>query len=252
MLSVLLLVSCNQTTAVNSNKAQTAALTVSAATSLKDALTEIQSLLPQQLSNTTATYNFGASGALQQQIEQGAPADVFISAAKKQMDALQQKGLLLNETRTNLLRNQLVLIVPQNSTGITSFEDLKRDRVKKVALGEPKSVPAGQYAEEVLTALKIDQAVKPKAVYAKDVRQALNYVESGNADAGIVYLSDAKSSNTVKVVATAAENLHSPVIYPIAVLKRTQSPDAAKGFVQFLTSDRAKTVFEKYGFSARL
>lgn len=226
-------------------------MTVSAAASLKDALAEIQRFLSEQVTDTTVTYNFGASGALQQQIEQGAPADVFISAAKKQMDALQQKGLLLNDTRINLLKNQVVLIVPKNSSGITSFEDLRSDRVNRVALGEPKSVPAGQYAEEILTALKLDQAVKPKAVYAKDVRQALNYVETGNAAAGIVYLSDAKQSNAVKVVATAAENLHSPVIYPIAVLKNSKSPQNAKSFVRFLSGDRAKTIFEKYGFTTR-
>ncbi|MBD0345494.1 MAG: molybdate ABC transporter substrate-binding protein, partial [Coleofasciculus sp. Co-bin14] len=133
--------------------------------------------------------------------------------------------------------------------GISDFKDLSSDRIKKIALGEPKSVPAGKYAEEVLTSQKILDKVKVKSVLAKDVRQVLNYVETGNADAGIVYLSDAKSSDKVKVVATASEQSHAPVVYPIAVLKTSKNVDAAKEFVQFLSSDTAKVVFEKQGFT---
>ncbi|GAP99409.1 molybdate ABC transporter substrate-binding protein [Leptolyngbya sp. NIES-2104] len=241
-LIALLIVNCQRSTT------PPATLTVSAAASLKDALEQIQPLYEQQ-QPVKLTYNFGSSGALQQQIEQGAPADVFISAAPKQMDALQQKGELINETRRDLLRNQIVLIVPRTTTGVASFQDLASDRVRRVGLGEPKSVPAGTYAQEVLTALKLLDAVKPKAVYAKDVRQVLNFVESQNADAGIVYRSDALSSDQVKIVATAPETSHSPVIYPIAVLKRTPNRDAAQKFVQFLSSDAAKAVFGKQGFS---
>jgi molybdate transport system substrate-binding protein len=256
--SLLLVVGCNQ--AVNNQNsspsspalnsaAPSTKLTISAAASLKDAMEEIKPLYSKEKSNVTLTYNFGSSGALQQQIEQGAPADVFISAAAKQMDALQQKSLLLDGTRKDLLRNQVVLIVPEKGTAITGFKDLTSDRIKKIAIGEPKSVPAGKYAQEVLTKQKIFDPIKAKVVYAKDVRQVLNYVESGNADAGIVYLSDAKSSNKVKVVETAPENSHSPVVYPLAVLKSSKNPDAAKDFVQFLFGNQAKTVFEKQGFT---
>lgn len=252
-LSLLLVVGCNQTTipksSTTSPASQSATLTISAAASLKDAMEEIKPLYANQNSNVKLTYNFGSSGALQQQIEQGAGVDIFISAATKQVDALQKKGLLLDGTRKDLLKNQVVLITPQNSTVVADFKDLTKPSVKKIALGEPKSVPAGQYAQQVLTSSKIFDQIKSKTVYAKDVRQALNYVESGNADAGIVYLSDAKSTPKVKIVATAPENTHSPVVYPIAVLKNSKNVDAAKDFVQFLSGNQAKTVFEKQGFT---
>lgn len=259
LLSFLVFVGCSQTATTTPNQtnspanspvSSSATLTVSAAASLKDAMEQVQPLYNQQKSNVKLTYNFGSSGALQRQIEQGAGADVFVSAATKQMDALEKQGLLLEGTRKNLLKNQLVLIVPQNSTVVTDFKDLTKPTVKKIALGEPKSVPAGEYAQQVLTNLKILDQVKPKAVYAKDVRQALNYVESGNVDAGIVYLSDAKSSPKVKIVATAADNTHSPIVYPVAVIKSSKYPDAAKDFVQFLSGEQAKAVFEKQGFAS--
>ncbi|BAY08274.1 molybdate ABC transporter substrate-binding protein [Calothrix sp. NIES-2098] len=254
LISFLLIVGCSQTTTSNpsstvSPAAQTTTLTVSAAASLKDAMDEIKPVYSKQKPNVSLTYNFGSSGALQQQIEQGAGVDVFISAATKQIDALAQKGLLVDGTRKDLLKNQIVLIAPQNSTVVTDFKDLASPSIKKIALGEPKSVPAGQYAQQVLTSLKILDQVKSKAVYAKDVRQALNYVESGNADAGLVYFSDAKSTPKVKIVGTASEKTHSPIIYPIAVLKSSKNVDAAKDFVQFLSGNEAKTVFEKQGFT---
>ncbi|MDZ7960418.1 MAG: molybdate ABC transporter substrate-binding protein [Aulosira sp. DedQUE10] len=252
--SLLFFIGCNQTSQPNptstaSPKAQVVNLTVSAAASLKDAMNEIKLLYSKEQPNINLTYNFGSSGALQQQIEQGARVDIFISAANKQIDALKQKGLLVDGSRKDLLKNQLVLIVPKNSNIATDFPDLASPRIKKIALGEPKSVPAGQYAQQVLTSLKLADQVKSKSVYAKDVRQALNYVESGNVDAGIVYLSDAKSTPKVKIVVTAPENSHSPIVYPIAVLKSSKYIDAAKNFVQFLSGNAARTVFEKQGFS---
>lgn len=192
------------------------------------------------------TYNFGASGALQQQIENGAPVDIFISAAKKQMDALESKNLLIKETRHNLLTNQLVLIVPKSSMGINNFRQLTGSNVKKIALGEPKSVPVGQYAEEVFKKLGVLEQVKAKFVLGNNVRQVLAAVEAGNVDAGIVYLTDAKTSNLIKVVAT--ENLHSPIVYPIAILKESKNLDKAKEYLQFLDSKKAKAIFKKYGF----
>lgn len=223
-------------------------LLVSAAASLKEALDEIKPLYQQSKPGTTINYNFGASGALQQQIEQGAPADIFISAARRQVDALESKGLLLPGTRSILARNRLVLVVPRNVTGVTSFFNLRDTKIRRIAIGEPRSVPAGQYAEQVLQKLKILPGVKSKLVYANNVRQVLASVESGNADAGLVYVTDAKISNQVKVVVAADEKYHSPIIYPLAVLKSSKSPDAAKDFVQFLSSDQAKAVLKKYGF----
>ncbi|WYL97301.1 MAG: molybdate ABC transporter substrate-binding protein [Gloeotrichia echinulata IR180] len=223
-------------------------LLVSAAASLKEALEEIKPIYQQSKPNTNLNYNFGASGALQQQIEQGAPADIFISAAKKQVDALQQKGLLVPGTRTIIAKNRLVLVVPKNVVGVTRFYNLKDDKIKKIAIGEPRSVPAGQYAEQVLDKLKILPQIKSKLVYTNNVRQVLASVESGNADAGLVYATDAKISDKVKVVVVADEKYHSPIIYPVAVLKNSKNVDAAKEFVQFLSSSQAKAVLKKYGF----
>lgn len=234
--------------APNSVVTQSNTILVSAAASLKEALEEVKPLYKQTKPNVNVTYNFGASGALQQQIENGAPADIFVSAAKKQMDALQSKNLILVDTRSNLLTNKLVLIVPKNSSGITSFRQLTDSKVKKIAVGEPRSVPAGQYAEEVFKNLGISQQIKSKLVLGNNVRQVLSFVESGNADAGIVYATDAKISPQVKQVATAPANSHSPIIYPVAVLKSSKNAAAAKGYVQFLSSNRAGSVFQKYGF----
>ena len=227
---------------------QRTSLNVSAAISLSQALGEIKTVYQSSNPNITITYNFGASGALGQQIQQGAPVDVFFSAATNQMDALQQANLLINETRRNLLTNRLVLITPKNGVVLSDFKQLTDARIKKIAIGEPKSVPVGQYAQEMLMKIGILQQILPKLVLGNNVRQVLTFVESGNADAGIVYATDAKASPKVAVRATAAANLHSPILYPLAVMKSSRNPAAAKAFVEFLAGDRAKIVFQKYGF----
>jgi molybdate transport system substrate-binding protein len=224
-------------------------LLVSAAASLKDALAELKPVFEKSQPKIAVNYNFGASGALQQQIEQGAPADIFFSAAKKQMDALESKGYILPETRRDLLTNSLVLVVPTKSQlTITDLKQLTGDNVKRIAVGEPKSVPVGQYTEQVFQKLKILDRVKPKLVLGNNVRNVLAAVESGNADAGFVYITDAKTSNQVKVALTVASDLHSPIVYPIAVLKASKNAGAAKQFVQFLEDKQAQTTFEQYGF----
>jgi molybdate transport system substrate-binding protein len=226
------------------------ALTVSAAASLTDAMNEIKGLYAKEKPNVTLTIQYGGSGTLQQQIEQGAPVDVFMSAAPTQMDALQNKSLLLEGTRKDLLTNKVVLIVPADSTaGITDFKDLAGSKVKRIAIGDPKSVPAGQYANEIFTKLGLTDKLKDKLVLAKDVRTVLTYVESGEVEAGVVFLTDAKTSTKAKVVVEAPESSHSPVIYPAAVIKSSKSADAAKDFLAYLGSASAKAVFEKYGFS---
>jgi len=223
-------------------------LLVSAAASLKDSLEEIKPLYRKTRPDVNVVFNFGASGALLQQIEQGAPADIFISAAKRQMDALDQKGALVAGTRTNLAKNKLVLIVPKKSRAVINFRSLKQPEIKRIAIGEPRSVPAGQYAEQVLRKLNLWDEVKPKLVFANNVRQVLAAVESGNADAGMVYITDAKISSKVKVVVIADESYHSPIVYPMAVLKSSKNIDAAKALVQYLSSSEAKEVLRKYGF----
>lgn len=227
----------------------TTELTVSAAISLKDALDEIRSTYLAQHAGVALAINYAASGTLALQIEQGAPVDVFLSAAPKQMDDLQTKGLLAEGSRRDLLRNEIVLVVPKDSTGVTSFQDLLKPSVKHVALGEPTSVPAGQYAQEVLTKLGIAEAVNAKAVFAKDVRQVLTYVETGDADAGIVYSTDALESAKVRVAAQAPEDSHAPVIYPVGVIKGSKNAAAAADFEAFLSGPQARAIFQKYGFS---
>lgn len=249
ILSGTLAIGCNRVQEISgSSSAPTTELTVSAAASLKESLEAIQPLYIKEHPEVTLTYNFGSSGSLQQQIEQGAPVDVFISAAAKQMDALEKKDLLAEGTRQDLLKNELVLVVAKDNSNVNQFKDLTNDAVQKVALGEPESVPAGKYASEVLTSLNITDAVKAKAVYGKDVKQVLNYVATGNTDAGIVYKTDALNSNTVKIVETAAPNTHAPIVYPIAVLKSSKNLDAAKSFLTFLEGETATKTFEQYGF----
>ncbi len=198
----------------------------------------------------TITPNFASSGTLQQQIENGAPTDVFISAGAAQMDALQKQELILNDTRKDLLKNKVVLIVPSDSTlDLTSFTDLTNDKVKKVAIPDPKSTPSGMYGQQAFDELGITAQIQSKLIIGSDVRQVLTYVESGNADAGIVYSTDALTSSKVKVVASAPDDINAKVVYPVAVIKASKNPDAAKDYENFLFSNQAKTVFEKYGFT---
>ncbi len=225
-------------------------LNVSAALSLTDVLKEINALYIQENPDITITPNFASSGTLQQQIEQGAPVDVFISAAATQMDNLQNGNLVLTDTRKNLLNNSVVLIVPIDSTlDITSFNDLILDKVKQIAIGDPKSVPAGKYAQQTFDKLGITEQVKSKEVLGNDVRQVLTYVETGNVEAGIVYATDALISTKVKVVASAPAEINAKIVYPVAVIKASKNVDAAKAYIAFLFSDEAKVIFEKYGFT---
>lgn len=228
---------------------QTSTLLVAAAASLQKALQEVTPLYVQANPNQTINYNFAASGALQQQIEQGAPADVFISAAAKQMKALQEKGLLELGTQKNLLTNQLVLIVPkQTSVSLTDFKQLIQPEVRRISVGEPRSVPAGQYATEVMKNLGILEQVQSKFVLGNNVKSVLTAVETGDVDAGIVYITDAKGSDKVTIAATVDQKLHAPIVYPVAVLKASKLLDESKRYVEFLQSSRTKAVFEKYGF----
>ena len=193
-------------------------------------------------------FNLGSSGTLQRQIEQGAPVDVFISASAEELDRLESRGLILPGSRKNLVGNTVVLIVPAGSFAIKGFQDLTRPAVKLVSIGEPQTVPAGKYASQVLAYLGIYDELKPKLVLAKDVRQVLTYVETSNVNAGIVYATDARISAKVKVVATAPDDSHSPIIYPIAIVKGSHNEAAAKDFEMFLLSPQSQHIFRKYGF----
>lgn len=225
-------------------------LTISAAASLTESLNEIKTLYAKKAPNVTLTFNFGASGTLQTQIENGAPADLFLSAGKKQMDTLVSKQLIDPATAKNLLLNELVLVVPADSKlAITKIEDLAKDEVKKLAVGTPESVPAGSYAKETLTYYKLWETLQPKIVLTKDVKQVLSYVETGNTEAGFVYKTDASSSKTAKILLTADPASHAAIEYPIGVVKASKQPAAAKEFYSYLQTKEALDVFVKYGFS---
>lgn len=225
-------------------------LTIAAAASLKDAMAEIATAYQTVAPDVSLTITYGASGSLQTQIEQGAPVDIFMSAGAKQMDALEEGNLLLEGTRANLLSNKLVLIVPADSDkAISSFEDLATDRVDLVALGDPKSVPAGQYAEQVLTSLNILDKVKAKTNYGTDVRQVLTWVESGDVDCGVVYATDAATSDKVTVVCEAPADVAPKINYPVAVIASSKQATAAQDFLNYLKTSDAAAIFEKYSFT---
>lgn len=256
VLSSVLLIGCQNSETIQSEQSaletsSTTELTVSAAASLQDAMKAIKPLYETAYPDREIIYNFASSGSLQRQIEQGAPVDVFISAAIDKMDALEEKDLIITETRRDLLKNQMVLVTEKgNKTNlkITDFKDLNTDQVNLIALGEPESVPAGRYAQEVLVSLNIADKVNSKAVYGKDVRQVLNYVATGNVEAGIVYRTDAQVSDNVEIIAIAPEDSHSPVIYPVAVIKDSDTPEIGKELIEFFNTDEAQAVFEEYGF----
>lgn len=225
-------------------------INVQAAISLKKALETIQKQYQKSHPEVAISYNFGASGTLQKQIEEGAPADLFISAGKNQMDQLVTKGLALKDTVVPLVGNKLVLItnransVPvSNLNGLTSVSGT-------IAIGIPETVPAGKYAKDSLQYLKIWDALKSRLIYGNDVQQVLTYVASGNADYGLVYQTDARSSDKVKVIAIAPANSNKPIIYPAALLKNASDSKAAKEFLQYLQSKEAQKVFQESGFTA--
>lgn len=225
------------------------ALTVSAAISLKDAFDEIGRAFRAK-SGRTVNFNYGASGTLQRQIENGAPVDLFASAGERQMDELEKKGLIEAETRRDFARNSLVLIVPKGAQpGIAGFADLTKPEVKKIAVGNPQTVPAGQYAEESLKNMNLRSRLTGKLILGENVRQVLEYVRRGETDAGIVYATDARTAGDgVAVVATADEKSHSPIRYPLALVRDGKRAEAAREFADFVGSGEAREILRKYGF----
>ncbi|MGM1050268.1 MAG: molybdate ABC transporter substrate-binding protein [Bacillota bacterium] len=237
------------TPASSEQPVETVELTISAAASMTDALMEIQKTYESKNQNIKLNFNFGASGALQQQIEQGAPADLFLSASVKNMTALVEKQLIDANQQANLLNNELVVVVPvDGKTSIENIADLTKPEVKNVAIGIPESVPAGNYAKEALTNAKLWDGLQAKSVQAKDVRQVLQYVETGNADAGFVYKTDALTSDKVKVAFAVDPNTYDTIQYPIGIIKATKNNKEAENFYTYLQSQEALDVFTKYGF----
>ncbi|MBI2953365.1 MAG: molybdate ABC transporter substrate-binding protein [Chloroflexi bacterium] len=222
---------------------------VSAAISLKDAFDEIEREFEKDNPDVTVTFNYGASGSLQLQIEQGAPVDVFASAGQAEMDALERKGLLVPGSRDIFAANSAVLIVPRDSSlPIGSFSDLARPEIKRIAIGNPSSVPAGAYARQILQHAGVWDQIQTRLVFSQNVRQVLTYVEQGNVEAGIVYSTDAATSSKVEVVAVATEKSSQPVLYPIAVVAGSRQLREAKAFVEMVSGAKGEAILIKHGF----
>lgn len=231
-------------------EAEKVELTILAAASLTDVCDELKEIYEAEHENVTLTFSYGSSGALQTQIEAGAPADIFMSAATNQMEALEEEGLMKEDSVIELLENKVVLIVPKGSTSrIAKFADLATSKVAMVALGEPESVPVGQYSEEILAYLGILEQVKDKANYGSDVRTVLSWVEEGAVDCGVVYATDAYISDKVEIVCEAPEGSCRKVIYPAGIVKASEYQEEAAEVMKFLKSDEAAEKFESYGFT---
>jgi molybdate transport system substrate-binding protein len=247
----------NQSTDQSSENKETAfektkkvELTVSAAASLKDVMTAIQSTYKKEHPEVELKFNYGGSGALQQQISQGAPVDLFFSAAEDKFDQLVDNGDIAKENGVDLVGNELVLVVPEEEQStVKSFHDLAKKDVDRISIGTPESVPAGKYAKESLDKMDVWKDVESKVVYAKDVRQVLSYVETGNVGAGIIYKTDALISDKIKIIATADPQTHTPIIYPLGVIKDSKHYEEAKDFYNYLQNDEALKVFKDYGFT---
>lgn len=225
-----------------------AELTVHAAASLTDAMKEIAATYEKQ-SGDKLQLNFGASSLLARQIEEGAPADLFLSADEAKMDNLENKGLLLPGTRRSLLSNLLVIVVSNDAHAAPkSASDLVKPEYKKIALAQPDSVPAGIYAREYLQKLGLWEKVKDKVVPTENVRAALAAVESGNVEAGFVYKTDSLISKKVKVAVEISATEGPKISYPIAVIKSSKEPEHAKKLEEYLAGPEARKVFEKFGF----
>jgi molybdate transport system substrate-binding protein len=224
-------------------------IVVSAAASLSDVMGEAATLYEARHPEIRVLTNYGGSGALEQQIRQGAQVDVFVSAGVRQMDALEGSGLVRAGTRTVVARNELVLAVPAGREGVGSFADLAAAGAGRVAMGAPESVPAGEYARETLVAQGLWDEVRAKLIYTTDVRQALAYVARGEVDAALVYRTDAMGARGVRVAAVAPEGTHEPIVYPAAVPTTAPTPAEAERYLAFLATPDARAIFRRFGFA---
>lgn len=225
-------------------------ITVAAAVSLRDALTDIAARFTKETSHDVR-FVFGSSGQLMGQVRNGAPIDLFISAADKQVDDLLKEKLVLEETRRVVAGNTLVLIVPAGAAAPpNSFADLGDSRHKRVAIGDPRTVPAGDYAMQVLAALKVKDAVADRTIHGTNVRQVLSYVERGEVAAGIVYLTDAlESGDNVRIVERAKSDLHTPIRYTAIVVKATKHQPVTQQFLDYLQTTQSRKLLEAKGFT---
>ena len=240
------------TEAAAENAGEQTELMVAAAASLQYVMEdEIKPAFEAANPDIALTFTFDSSGKLQTQIEEGAPADVFFSAAKKQMTALQDESMIDADSVVELLENKITLIVPKGSeTGITGFEDITK--AENIAIGDPESVPAGQYAQEAFESLGMWEDVQAKASLGTNVTEVLSWVSEGSADAGVVYLTDATTSDQadkIDIIGYAPEGSCKKVIYPVGIVSASEHKEAAAKFIEYLQTEEGLAAFEKYGFS---
>ncbi len=202
----------------------------------------------EKMSDSNLVLNFGSSGALKKQIQEGAPCDIFISASKDHMDDLVKEGFVIENTEIDLLANTLTLIAAKEKAHIVSLDNLTDDRIESISIATPDSAPVGKYSKQALEKLGIWDKVTQKLVYAKDVKQVLEYVDSGNADCGFVYHSDAITLDDGVVIEKVDKNLHAPILYPVGIIKESKNIEAAEAFLDFLIAENIKDIFRKYGF----
>lgn len=223
-------------------------ITVSAAASLTDAFKELGPRFEASKPGATVRFNFAASGVLLQQISQGAPVDVFVSADQETMTRAADQKLIDTDTRRDFARNSLVLVEPaKDGVGLKSLQDLTGAQVKKIAVGKTATVPAGRYTKQVLDAANLWSTLEPKMVQADSVRQVLDYVGRGEADAGFVYRTDAAiMGDKVKIVLTPSGG--AAVLYPLAVVADSKQKALARDFAAFLFTDAAQQTLARFGF----
>ena len=245
ILLTLILGSCS-----NSDASRQTEILVAAASSMTPALTDIAAEFERNNKDIKVTFTFGSSGKLAQQIKGGAPVDVFISASSTDMDTLEKYDKIESNTRANITKNTLVVIQQKGGEhSVLNTENPLMTEVTHFAIGNPDTVPAGIYAKEALVKMGEWEELEPKLVFGKDVRQVLTFVETGNAERGIVFTSDAQSSDKVEVISKIDPALHSPAVYPGAIVASTEHPEAAHAFLDYLQTREVQEILTDYGFT---
>ena len=244
----------NQVEAVDEVKNDTkepVTLFIAAASSMQLSLEEINIVFQEKYPHITIESTYDSSGKLQTQIEEGLEADIFLSAGMKQMKALKDRNLVDENSVIELLENKIVLIMPSGvESSVGSFHDILN--AENIAIGDPESVPAGQYAKEIFMYLGTYEKVLEKSSLGTNVTEVLNWVAEGSAEVGIVYATDAASTENVVVIGYAPEDsLQQPVIYPVGIVSNTKKKEAADLYLEFLQSDQCQVIFETYGFSVK-
>jgi len=226
-------------------------ITVSAAASLTEAFTELETVFEEENPDINVNYNFAGSGTLRMQIEGGAPIDVFASASQSHMNILSNESLIVEESRKDFASNTVVLITPVDSTlNITGPEDLLSNDVETISIGNPETAPVGKYTVEALEQEGLWDKLQSKTLLADDVKQVLVYVERGEVDAGFVYSTDAATADEGTIEVKATIPTVTPISYPIAVVESSEHQTEAQTFVDFVTSDEGKAILQSYGFTA--